>query len=203
MVICIKKLLYIKMLFSLSLILVLVSYILNWEVSLLNIFIYHLGGKTLPHSLNDHTQISQSINWHYGSKQLCKIQSCQNQRQMNMSLDMSSSASSETATKHAVTCLSLPRVVACSPSSLHRLGAWDSRAVSSQQIRLANAHPSLTILEPTPTEKAGAGENPWASTSGINGWYVLLPEGVKKLRHLKWIFPWRQLWSVSWSAKHP
>ena len=48
---------------------------------------------------------------------------CQNQHRVNMSLDMSSSASSETATKHAVTCLSLPRVVACSPSSLHRLGA--------------------------------------------------------------------------------
>ena len=51
------------------------------------------------------------------------LQSCQNQHRKNMSLDMSSSASSETATKHAVTCLSLPRVVACSPQSLHRLGA--------------------------------------------------------------------------------
>ena len=66
-----------------------------------------------------------------------------------MSHDMSSSASSESVTK-AVACLPLQYVVTRSPVSLKKHGAWGSRrAVSSPQLRLANGHPSLLLLEPT------------------------------------------------------
>ena len=99
-----------------------------------------------------------------------------------MSSDMSSSVCSESATK-AVTCLSLQLVVTRSPASLKRHGAWGShRAVSSQQIRLANGHLPLSMLEPTPTSfiRVGAGENPWASSSGNRGWFVLPRERGKQ-----------------------
>ena len=72
-------------------------------------------------------------------------------------------------------------VVVRSPASLNRHGAWGShRAVSSPQIRLANGHPPLSVLEPTLLETSRAGENPWASNSGNRGWCVLPRKRGKK-----------------------
>ena len=82
-------------------------------------------------------------------------------------------------------------LVARSPVSLKRQdGAWGSRrAVSSQQLRLANGHPSSALLEPTPG-RPGAGENPWASKQRNHGWFVLPPERGKQSNDINELLPY-------------
>ena len=76
-------------------------------------------------------------------------------------------------------------LVARSPASLKRHGAWGSRrAVSSPQQRLANGRLSSALLEPT-LGKTRAGENPRASSQRINDRFVLPLVRGKKIERIK------------------
>ena len=137
------------------------------------------------------SKVHVNFELHFGGLTIIFRQSCQSTEREQSSVEVLPQISclrvdSESATRGSDLSVTANMLVARSHASLKRRKhwAWGSlRAVSSQQLRLANGHPSLmVILEPTLGKNTRAGENPWASASEINGWFVLLLRGSKQTK---------------------